>query len=83
MNEMCISDTTYGYNGDGTPPDKIVFVNDDGHTTYVPERTTTRNGKQRSCYGRYVPLCEVCGYAIGDKRYNFCPSCGARIEAEQ
>jgi len=46
---------------------------------YVPERTTTRNGKIRKRYGRDVPLCECCGYAIGDARYNYCPSCGARI----
>jgi hypothetical protein len=43
------------------------------------ERTTTRNGKKRKRYGRDVPLCECCGYAIGDARYNYCPSCGARI----
>ena len=46
---------------------------------YVPERTTTRNGKTRKRYGRDVPLCECCGYAIGDARYNYCPSCGALI----
>lgn len=40
---------------------------------------TTRNGKTRKRYGRDVPLCECCGYAIGDERYNFCPSCGARV----
>lgn len=43
------------------------------------ERTTTRNGKFKTKYGRKVPLCECCGYAIGDDRYNFCPKCGAKI----
>lgn len=43
------------------------------------ERTTTRNGKYRTRYGRRVPLCECCGYAIGDDRYNYCPKCGARV----
>lgn len=42
-------------------------------------KTTTRNGKIRKRYGRDVPLCECCGYAIGDARYNYCPSCGALI----
>lgn len=46
---------------------------------YVPERTTTRNGKFKTKYGRQVPLCELCGYAIGDDRYNYCPNCGAQI----
>lgn len=40
---------------------------------------TTRNGKTRKRHGRDVPLCECCGYAIGDARYNFCPSCGAKV----
>ena len=44
------------------------------------ERTTTRNGKYRTRYGRKVPLCECCGYAIGDDRYNYCPKCGARVK---
>ena len=46
-------------------------------------RTTTRHGKFKTKYGRKVPLCECCGYAIGDDRYNFCPKCGARILEEQ
>lgn len=43
------------------------------------ERTTTRNGKLKTKYGRKVPLCEQCGYAIGDRRYNYCPNCGAKV----
>lgn len=43
------------------------------------EMTTTRNGKFKTKYGTKVPLCECCGYSIGDKRYNFCPNCGARV----
>lgn len=42
-------------------------------------RTTTRNGKYKTKYGRKVPLCECCGYAIGDSRYNYCPNCGAKV----
>jgi len=40
---------------------------------------TTRRGKYRIKYGRRVPLCECCGYSIGDLRWKFCPSCGAEV----
>ena len=26
-----------------------------------------------------TPCCEVCGYSIGDMRWNHCPKCGAAI----
>ena len=48
-------------------------------TCYTDERRTTRNGKFKTKYGNRVPLCEHCGYSIGDKRYNFCPNCGAKV----
>ena len=41
--------------------------------------TTTRHGKLRTKYGRSVPVCECCGYGIGDARWRFCPSCGAEV----
>ena len=50
-----------------------------GGDVYVKEHTTTRNGKFKTKYGRKVPLCECCGYSIGDDRYNYCPKCGARV----
>lgn len=40
---------------------------------------TTRHGKFRTKYGRETPCCEVCGYSIGDMRWNYCPKCGAVI----
>ena len=43
------------------------------------ELTTTRHGRFKTKYGKRVPLCECCGYSIMDKRYNFCPRCGAKI----
>jgi hypothetical protein len=46
------------------------------------KKTTTRDGKGKTKYGRWVPLCECCGYAIGDRRYYFCPKCGAEIVGE-
>ena len=48
-------------------------------TCHTEERTTTRHGKFKTKYGNRVPLCECCGYSIGDKRYNFCPNCGAKV----
>lgn len=42
-------------------------------------KTTTRHGKHKTRWGREVPLCEQCGYAIGDSRYHFCPNCGAKV----
>lgn len=41
--------------------------------------TTTRHGKFRTKYGSKTPCCEVCGYSIGDARWNYCPKCGAVI----
>lgn len=40
---------------------------------------TTRHGKFRTKYGRETPCCEVCGYSIGDMRWNYCPKCGAEV----
>lgn len=40
---------------------------------------TTRHAKYRTKYGRKVPLCECCGYSIGDMRWHFCPNCGAEV----
>lgn len=50
---------------------------------YVLERTTTRN-TTRKVWGNPRPVCEVCGYGIGDKRWSYCPKCGAKIvEADE
>lgn len=45
----------------------------------IDRPTTTRHGKFKTKYGRETPLCEVCGYSIGDMRWNYCPKCGAVI----
>jgi rubrerythrin len=50
----------------------------DEERRYVPGRTTTRNTK-RTVYGNPRPVCEVCGYGIGDKRWHYCPNCGAEV----
>lgn len=41
-------------------------------------RTTTRN-TTRTVYGNKRPICEVCGYGIGDRRWHYCPKCGAEV----
>ena len=45
----------------------------------IDRPATTRYGKFKSKYGRETPCCEVCGYSIGDMRWNYCPKCGAVI----
>lgn len=45
----------------------------------IDRPTTTRHGKFKTKYGRETPCCEVCGYSIGDMRWNHCPKCGAAI----
>lgn len=46
----------------------------------IDRPTTTRHGKFKTKYGRETPCCEVCGYSIGDMRWNHCPKCGAVID---
>lgn len=44
------------------------------------DRPTTRcHGKLKTKHGRETPCCEVCGYSIGDARWNYCPKCGAEV----
>ena len=45
----------------------------------IDRPSTTRHGKFRTKYGRETPCCEVCGYSIGDMRWDYCPKCGAVI----
>lgn len=45
----------------------------------IDRPTTTRHGKFKTKYGGETPCCEVCGYSIGDMRWNYCPKCGEVI----
>ena len=45
----------------------------------IDRPTTSRSAKFRTRYGREKPVCEGCGYSIGDMRWNYCPKCGRRI----
>ena len=58
-----------------TSPDKVYLAIAD----LIDRPTTTRHGKFKTKYGRETPCCEVCGYSIGDMRWNYCPKCGAVI----
>lgn len=45
------------------------------------ERTCTKvDGRMK--YGVRIPKCSECGYSLGDKRYNYCPNCGAKVVQE-
>ena len=81
-------------NGEEMPDEFSVVRDVDGEPSeymfYAPETenaklrrgTTTRHAKYRTKYGRKVPLCECCGYSIGDIRWHFSPSCGAEVVDE-
>lgn len=58
-----------------TAPEKVYLAIAD----LIDRPTTTRHGKFKTKYGRETPCCEVCGYSIGDMRWNHCPKCGAAI----
>lgn len=58
-----------------TAPEKVYLAIAD----LIDRPTTTRHGKFKTKYSRQTPCCEVCGYSIGDMRWNHCPKCGAAI----
>lgn len=76
----CMAFTSLGVDGDMLAVKTISKMTpEQAIAATVGERTTTRNGKRVRRHYRDVPLCECCGQAIGDERYNYCPKCGARI----
>lgn len=81
-----------GYDGSGFKESAIVPFLDclgvgylnwrevlDSLADLIDRPTTTRHGKFKTKYGRETPCCEVCGYSIGDMRWNHCPKCGAAV----
>lgn len=87
-----VAEKMRGYDGSGFKESAIVPFLDclgvgylnwrevlDSLADLIDRPTTTRHGKFKTKYGRQTPLCEVCGYSIGDMRWNHCPKCGAVI----
>lgn len=77
VDEFIAADTVGLYRGEATEgfdSDSLLEVAD-----LIDRPTTTRHGRFKTKYGRKTPCCEVCGYSIGDMRWNFCPKCGAAI----
>ena len=44
---------------------------------------TCRKVPGRMKYGRRMPKCSECGQSLGDERWVYCPSCGARTVSER
>ncbi|MFR2602498.1 MAG: hypothetical protein ACLTAM_03335 [Collinsella sp.] len=77
VDEFIAADTVGFYRSEaveGFDSDSLLEVAD-----LIDRPTTTRHGKFKTKYGRETPCCEVCGYSIGDMRWNHCPKCGAAI----
>lgn len=87
-----VAEKMRGYDGSGFRESAIVPFLDclgvgylnwrevlDSLADLIDRPTTTRHGKFKTKYGRKTPCCEVCGYSIGDMRWNHCPKCGAAI----
>lgn len=71
---------TYDYGAFGLVKESATWKNIVNLLADLIDRpTTTRHGKFKTKYGRETPCCEVCGYSIGDMRWNHCPKCGAAI----
>lgn len=71
---------TYDYGAFGLVKESATWKNIVNLLADLIDRpTTTRHGKFKTKYGRETPCCEVCGYSIGDMRWNYCPKCGAVI----
>ena len=81
MTEMTIGDTTYGAPSDGSNPDKIVYVTDNGSVTYVPELTCKPIEQYLDLHSDLtVTVCSNCGVPSDDlEDCNFCSNCGARV----
>lgn len=43
---------------------------------------TCRKVPGRMKYGRRMPRCSECGQSLGDERWAYCPSCGARVVSD-
>lgn len=63
-------------------PERIRVGSLENPRVYVPERTCHKvPGRMK--YGRRMPKCSECGQSLGDGRWSYCPSCGARVVSER
>lgn len=46
------------------------------------ERTCRREKHGTKMDGSPKLRCSLCGYGIGDKRWSYCPNCGAKVVSE-
>jgi len=46
---------------------------------FVRERTCRREKHGTKMDGSPKLRCSLCGYGIGDKRWSYCPKCGAKV----
>lgn len=46
---------------------------------FVRERTCRREKHGTKMDGSPKLRCSLCGYGIGDKRWSYCPNCGAKV----
>lgn len=68
-----------GYNPDDDciDWDAVQWIEIDS-TMFVRGRTCLKvPGKMH--YGERRPKCSECGYGLGDSRWAYCPSCGAKV----
>ena len=49
---------------------------------WVRERTCKREKHGTKMDGSPKMRCSLCGYGSGDKRWGYCPSCGAKVVSE-
>lgn len=68
--------------GEQRYPERIRVGSLERPRVYVPERTC-RKVPGRMKYGRRMPKCSECGQSLGDERWVYCPSCGARVVSER
>ena len=82
------------YGGHSTEAEAIeawnTRVNDDGFLPmteenmkahgWIRKRTCIREKHGTKMDGSPRLRCSLCGYGIGDKRWNYCPNCGAEVE---
>lgn len=69
----CVGETMYDEWGDVREIEILTRLAD-----LIDRPTTTRTCKNPDSNFEKYP-CDICGFSIKDKRWNYCPKCGAEI----